>query len=182
MIKRITAHIINERLAVAAIVVVGWLLPLHVHADELESRVSRARAAFIESDPSLAQFFESAHAYVLFPAIKKGAIGIGGAHGKGLVYRGGRKVARSSISQATIGFQLGGKIYSEVIFFEHAEAFDDFTGGNFELSAQASAIAAAEGVAADARYRSGVAIFTLGKKGLMFEASVGGQKFSYDPL
>jgi len=151
-------------------------------ADDLEARVEKARAQMIENAPSLKRFFEASHAYALFPGIKKGAIGIGGAHGKGLVYRGGRKIAQTSLSQATIGFQLGGQVYSEVIFFENAETFEDFTSGDFELSAQASAIAAAESVAANARYRHGVAIFTLGQGGAMFEASIGGQKFSYTPL
>jgi len=153
-----------------------------VHADDLEPRVEQARAQLVDNAPGLSRFFEDAYGYVLFPSVKKGAIGIGGAHGKGLVYRGGEKIARSSLSQATIGFQLGGQVYSEVIFFEDAEAFEDFAEGNFELSAQASAIAAAEGVARNANYSHGVAVFTLGQGGLMFEASVGGQKFSYTPL
>ena len=149
---------------------------------ELQAKVEQARAQFIERDPSLERLFQGSYGYVLFPRVKKGAIGIGGAHGKGLAYRGGRKVARASLSQATVGFQLGGKVYSEVIFFKDADAFGDFTGGDFELSAQASAVAAAEGVAANARYRHGVAIFTMSQGGLMYEASVGGQKFTYDPL
>ncbi len=148
----------------------------------LEDKTEDARTKFIERDPTMQEMFEDSYAYVLFPRVKKGGAGIGGAHGKGLVYRDGRKVARSSLSQATIGFQLGGKVFSEVIFFEDAEAFEDFQEGDFELSAQASAVAAKEGVAANARYRHGVAIFTMSQGGLMYEASVGGQKFTYNAL
>ncbi len=159
------------------------LVSLPVSAgNTLQAQVERARSHFTERDPSLTRFFEEAYAYALFPRIKKGAIGLGGAYGKGLVYRDGRKVARTSVSQATVGFQLGGQILSEVIFFQDRQAFRDFTSGDWELSAQVSAIAAAEGVAANARYRHGVAIFTLAQSGVMVEASVGGQKFSYSPL
>ena len=94
----------------------------------------------------------------------------------------GEIVGRTSLTQFTVGFQFGGQVYQQVIFFENDRAYNDFTGGNFELSAQASAIAAAAGVAANAKYRHGVAIFTVGKGGLMYEASVGGQKFSFTPL
>jgi len=149
---------------------------------ELAAKADEARGQFIENAPALEEFFDNSHAYALYPRIKKGAIGIGGAHGKGFVYRGGERIARTSVSQGTIGFQLGGQVYSEVIFFEDTEAFKDFTEGNFEISAQASAIAAAEGAARNANYSHGVAIFTLGQGGAMFEASIGGQKFSYDPL
>lgn len=172
------AHLVVLAVALAS----ATLTAPPARADDLEAKIERARAQFIDHAPSMQRFFDNAHAYALFPRVKKGAIGIGGAHGKGRVYRDGHKIARTSVSQATIGFQLGGKVYSEVIFFEDAAAFEDFTGGDFELSAQASAIAAAEGVAANARYRQGVAIFSLGQGGLMFEASVGGQKFSYEPL
>lgn len=174
---------IRKRFATLALTAIVCVAPTHTRAgSDLDAKVEQARSQFIDRDPTMARLFENARAYALFPRVKKGGIGIGGAHGKGLVFRGGRKVGRSTLSQATIGFQLGGKVYSEVIFFDDNEAFRDFTGGDFELSAQASAVAAAEGVAANAGYRHGVAIFTMSQGGLMYEASVGGQKFSYDPL
>ena len=163
-------------------VVLGLALEADLRASELEQNATEAIALFKETDPSLEAFFESSYGYAVFPKVGKGAMGVGGAHGKGLVYRGGEIVGRTSLTQFTVGFQLGGQVYQQVIFFENDRSYNNFTGGNFELSAQASAIAAAAGVAANASYRHGVAIFTLGKGGLMYEASVGGQKFSFTPL
>ena len=153
-----------------------------VGADSLEENTAEAIALFKETDSSLEEFFDSSYGYAVFPKVGKGGMGLGGAHGKGLVYRNGEIVGRTSLTQFTVGFQLGGQVYQQVIFFEDQRSYDDFTGGNFELSAQASAIPAAAGVAANAKYRYGVAIFTLGKGVVMYEASVGGQKFSFTPL
>ena len=151
-------------------------------ASDLEENTAAAIALFQETDPSLQTFFDTSYGYAVFPKVGKGGMGLGGAHGKGLVYRNGEIVGRTSLTQFTVGFQLGGQVYQQVIFFEDEASYNNFTGGNFELSAQASAIAAAAGVATNATYRYGVAIFTLGKGGLMYEASVGGQKFSFTPL
>ena len=128
-----------------------------------------------------AGFFDSAYGYAVFPTIGKGAIGFGGAYGKGHVYEKGAYVGNCSMSQATIGFQLGGQAYSEFIFFHDKTALDDFTKGQFELDAQASAVALTAGASGDMPYRKGIAIVTMAKGGLMYEASVGGQKFSYKP-
>src|SRR5260370_1210291 len=106
-------------------------------------------------------------------------MGIGGERGSGYVYDRGRLIGRSALTQVTIGFQLGGQAYREVIFFKDRRALDDFTRGNFQLSAQASAVAIKAGVAANLAYNDGVAIVTMAKGGLMYEASVGGQKFDY---
>ena len=140
----------------------------------------QAIAEFKQADPSLKRFFGAAHAYAVFPTVGKGGFGIGGAYGRGLVFRGGQVVGETSLTQLTIGFQLGGQAYREIIFFEDRSTFDDFKKGNFELSAQASAVAATFGASADADFDNGVAVFTLAKGGLMYEASIGGQKFSYD--
>jgi lipid-binding SYLF domain-containing protein len=150
--------------------------------DPREPAAQEAIALFKQADESMAGWFDSAYAFAVFPHISKGGLGVGGAHGKGLVYKGGEVVGKTSLTQFTVGLQLGGQVYQEVIFFEDEASYDNFIGGNFELSAQASAIAAAAGVAANATYRYGVAIFTQGKSGLMYEASVGGQKFSFTPL
>ena len=138
-------------------------------------------AAFKKADPSIATFFKKAHGYVVFPEITKGAIGIGGAAGDGTVFERGTAIGSSSLTQVTIGLQLGGQTYSEVIFFKDKAALGNFKGGNYELAAGASAIALEDGASKTADYNNGVAIFTMGTGGLMFEASIGGQKFSFEP-
>jgi lipid-binding SYLF domain-containing protein len=138
-------------------------------------------AKFKEKDPRVAKAFDDAYGYVVFPTVGKGAIGIGGARGKGWVYERGKRIGRATLTQVTIGLQLGGQAYSEVIFFKDKAALDDFTRGNFEFDAQVSAIAVTARAAGDLPYRKGVAVVTMGKGGLMYEASVGGQKFSYTP-
>lgn len=138
-------------------------------------------AKFKAKDPRVAKAFDEAYGYVVFPTVGKGGIGIGGARGKGWVYERGRRIGRSTLTQVTIGLQLGGQAYSEVIFFKDKAALDDFTRGNFEFDAQVSAIAVTARAAGDLPYRKGIAVVTMGKGGLMYEASVGGQKFSYRP-
>jgi len=172
-----------KRIVSAALVAFFLMLPTgDAVASNLEQNAEEAIALFKVTDSSLVGFFDTSYGYAVFPKVGKGGMGLGGAHGKGLVYKDGEIVGQTSLTQFTVGFQLGGQVYQQVIFFENDRAYNDFTGGNFELSAQASAIAAAAGVAANAKYRHGVAIFTLGKGGLMYEASVGGQKFSFTPL
>jgi len=143
-------------------------------------KVAEAIANFKNSDPDMKVFFEKAYGYAVFPTVAKGGIGIGGAYGAGEVFEKGKLIGYSGLAQVTIGFQLGGQAYSEIIFFKDKKTLDDFKGGNFEFGAQASAVAATAGVSKDADYDNGVAIFTIAKGGLMYEASVGGQKFSYE--
>jgi len=148
---------------------------------QAQDDVEEAIADFVEVDPSTQWWFDNSYGYAVFPSVGKGAIGIGGAHGKGWVYEQGRLVGRTKLTQVTIGFQLGGQAYREVVFFKDETAIEDFKRGNFELSAQASAVAITAGASGDISYSGGVAIVTIAKGGLMYEASVGGQKFSYDP-
>ena len=146
-----------------------------------------------------ASFFDNSYGYAVFPTIGKAGIGIGGAHGKGRVYAQGKHVGDTSMTQLSIGFQLGAQGYSQIVFFEDQRAFDEFTSGNFEFGAQASAVAITAGASAGAStagasagasggkhdattagsYHKGMAVFTVAKGGLMYEASLGGQKFSY---
>lgn len=147
-----------------------------------ESDVSAVIAKFKQKDPGLATVFVEAYGYAVFPTVGKGGIGIGAARGKGYVYERGRLVGRSTLTQVTIGLQLGGQAYSEVVFFKDQDAFNNFKLGRLKLDAQASAIALSARAAADLRYRKGVAIVTMAKGGLMYEASVGGQKFSFHPI
>jgi lipid-binding SYLF domain-containing protein len=135
-----------------------------------------------EADPGLQKFFDSAAGYAVFPGVGKGGIGVGGAFGRGELYEGGQPVGYCTLTQASIGFQLGGQKYTELIFFETKNALDNFKSGNFAFSAQASAVALKSGVSANAKYENGVAVFTMGEAGLMYEASIGGQKFSYEPI
>ena len=132
------------------------------------------------ADPSLQTFFDDAAGYAVIPSVGKGGLGIGGAHGKGILYEGGEVKGMVSMTQLTIGFQAGGQVYSEIIFFKDETALKDFERGNYEMGAEASAVAVTEGASAQANYNSGVAIFTQVKGGLMAAATVGGQKFKVD--
>ena len=169
-------------------------------ADDDASKYSDTISLFKNAGES-GSFFDNSYGYAVFPTIGKGAIGIGGAYGKGRVYAQGEHVGNTSMTQLSIGFSLGGQGYSEIIFFEDKRAFDEFTSGNFEFSADASAVAitAAAGATASTSgnsagasggkkdattkgsYHKGMATFTVVKGGAMFEAAVAGQKFSYTP-
>jgi lipid-binding SYLF domain-containing protein len=149
-----------------------------------------------------ASFFDNSYGYAVFPTIGKAGMGIGGAHGSGRVYEQGKYVGDVTMTQLSFGFQLGAEGFSEVVFFEDKRAFDEFTSGNYELGANVSAVvitASASGTATtggstatasagkkDAQtvgqYQKGTAIFIISKGGLMYEATVSGQKFSYTPL
>ena len=170
-----------------------------VHADEYDDAIS----SFREAGESGA-YFDKSIGYAVFPTIGKGGIGIGGAHGSGRVYKEGVVIGTSAMTQLTIGFQLGGEAFSQIIFFENESALNDFISGNFEFSADASAVAITAGAHASANtgggasagisggqnnadtkslgFRKGMAIFTIAKGGLMYQATLGGQKYSYDPI
>lgn len=155
-----------------------------------------------QKSPTVKPFFENAYGYAVFPTIGKGGIGIGGAYGKGQVYQGGEISGTSSLVKVSVGFQLGGQAFSEIIFFQDQRSYDEFTSGSFEFDATATAVAITAGVGAqagttgasanvsagpatgaqsEAFYRKGMAIFTQAKGGLMYEAAIGGQKFSFTP-
>ena len=137
---------------------------------------------FKKTDPTMVKLFNEAAGYVVFPSVTKGGIGIGAAHGNGDVFDAGRRVGMATLTQTTIGLQLGGQEYAEMIFFETREALDQFKTSQLTFSAQVSAVAGAEGAANTAKYQQGVLVFTIAKGGLMFEASIGGQKFKFIPL
>jgi len=147
--------------------------------------VAEARAtveAFKQKDPKLEKFTSGAAGYAAFPTIAKGGFIVAGAGGDGVLFVGGQPVGTANMGQASIGAQLGGQTYSEVIFFQNASALNEFKGSNFTLAAQASAVALSAGAPATASYRDGVAVFTSSKTGLVYEASVGGQKFTFHPF
>lgn len=149
--------------------------------EKLLNDVNKARDEFIKTDSLMKNLFDNSVGYVIFPNVGKGAIGVGGAAGNGILFEHGNPVGHAKLKQVTVGFQFGGQAYREVIFFETQAALDQFKGGNFALSAQASAVAVTKGAAANVKYRNGVMIFTQEKGGLMYEAAVGGQKFGYSP-
>lgn len=136
-------------------------------------------AAFKKSDPKMATFFSKARGYSVYPSVGKAGFGIGGAHGSGVVFEGGNAIGSSSLTQVSIGFQFGGQVYSEIVFFQDKASMDKFKEGEIELSAQASAVAVTAGIAAKTDFKDGIAIFTMAKGGLMYEASVAGQKLSF---
>jgi len=141
-----------------------------------------AKADFISTDGLMKSLFETAHAYVIFPNVGKGGLGVGGALGNGAVYEKGKLIGMAKLTQLNIGFQAGGQAYREVIFFENEEVLNNFKEDKVQLSAQASAVVANQGAAANAKYKNGVMVFTHVKGGLMYEASVGGQKFNFREL
>jgi lipid-binding SYLF domain-containing protein len=136
-------------------------------------------AEFKKTDPGVEKFFKDAVGYAVLPTVGKGAVGIGAAHGDGELLVGGKAIGTVKMTQLTVGLQLGGQAYSEIIFFETQSALDGFKHGDLAFAAQTSAVALKSGAAANAAYRNGVAVFTVAKGGLMAEASVGGQKFSF---
>ena len=144
---------------------------------DVSEKSAEAIQEFKKTNDKINKYFSTAYAYAVFPSIGKGGLGVGGAAGNGTLYRGGAIVGDSKMSQVTIGFQAGGQAYSEIIFFKNKEAFDRFTGDKFEFAAQATAVAVTAGASFDVDYRDGILIFTHAKGGLMYEASVGGQKF-----
>ncbi len=147
---------------------------------KLEEGANEALKKMIKETSKLETFKSEAYGYAVFPKVTKAGIGIGGAMGNGVVYRNHEVVGTSKLKQASIGLQLGGQQYSEVIFFENKKAFEHFTNGNLKFSAQASAVAITEGASIDVAYKDGVAVFTRAKVGLMYEASIGGQHFKYE--
>jgi len=148
---------------------------------DLQSEANATIAKAKKNDPSMTKVFQEAAGYAVFPTVGKGAVGVGGAYGKGVLYEGGAAVGYCDLSQASIGLQLGGQGYTEIIAFETRDAVNRFKSGDFAFDAQATAVALKSGAGANAKYANGVAVFTLDESGLMAEAAIGGQKFAYQP-
>jgi len=179
----------------AAFLMVVWSNP--ALADKFTDTIS----VFKKSE-AVQPFFKNAYGYAVFPTVGKAGMGIGGSYGTGRVYRRGKVTGETSLIKATFGFQLGGQAFSQMIFFQDKRAYDEFTSGEFEFDASASAVAITAGVQAKAGtegatagasagpatgkqaktgYHKGMAIFIHAKGGLMYEASIGGQKFNFKP-
>jgi lipid-binding SYLF domain-containing protein len=166
------------------------------HADKYTDTISLFRHA-----GESASFFHRSYGYAVFPTVGEGGLGVAGALGKGHVYVHGRLVGDSTMAQLSVGFQAGGKAYSQIIFFEDKRALDEFRSGTFEFAAGASAVAITAGAQANAStdglaagasggeknardtgvYEKGMAVFTIAKGGLMYAAAIAGQRFSYKP-
>lgn len=147
--------------------------------EKLKVDCALAKKEFIKSDFQMQDHFNNAYAYVIFPNVGKGGIGIGGAAGTGIVFKSGKRIGIANLAQLSIGFQFGGQAYREVIFFKGERQLNDLKKNKVKFSAQASAVAVTEGASANAKYDHGVMVFTMQKGGLMYEASVGGQKFKF---
>jgi lipid-binding SYLF domain-containing protein len=148
---------------------------------DIERQAAATLAKARRTDPTLVPLLDRSAGHAVFPSIGKGAAGVGGAYGKGVLYERGTIVGYCDLSQATIGLQLGGQAYSQIIAFETSNAVRRFKEGNLRFAAQATAVALQSGAGANANYTDEVAVFTMDEEGLMFEASIGGQKFSYQP-
>jgi len=173
------------RIAAMALLSAAFIVPVfgqNSKTTKLIGDCSTAKAEFIKSDPLMKNLFANSYGYVIFPNVGKGGIGVGGAAGNGIVFQNGHAVGSAKMKQVSLGFQFGGQAYREVIFFENAPALERFKQDNFEFAGQASAVAVTKGASVNVKYREGVMVFTQKKGGLMYEASVGGQKFSYSPF
>ena len=171
------------RLLVVTILVAGLAVAGRAEDHKkMQADVNAAVAAFKKADAGLKNTFKNAVGYVVFPNVGKGGFIIGGAHGNGHVFEKGKLIGYAALTQVTVGAQVGGQEFSEVIFFENKESIAKFKEGGFAMSAQVSAVAAAEGASQNAKYVDGVMVFTKAKQGLMVEASVGGQKFKFEPV
>ncbi|MEJ2656668.1 MAG: hypothetical protein P8012_05665 [Desulfobacterales bacterium] len=179
------------------VVMSALILSIPAHADKFTNTID-----IYKKSAAVQPFFKNAYGYAVFPTIGKAGIGIGGSYGKGQVYRGGKVTGEVSVIKGSIGFQLGAQAFSEMIFFEDKRAYDEFTSGEFEFDATASAVAITAGAQAKAgtegatagasagpatgkqakiSYHKGMAVFVHTKGGLMYEASIGGQKFTFKP-
>jgi lipid-binding SYLF domain-containing protein len=136
---------------------------------------------YTRMDPGFQNFLDRGVGYVVFPSVGKGGLIVGGANGRGELYEGGKMMGYADLTQASIGLQAGGQTFSEIIVFENQDALNRFKNNKLEFAANASAVALKAGASAQARFENGVAVFTHPKGGLMFEASIGGQKFNFKP-
>ena len=167
---------------VATLACVGRAAADEIDQKKLTAEVDEAIAAFKAADSSLNARFTKAVGYVVFPTAGKGGLIVGGAHGTGQVYESGKLIGVAKMSQVTVGAQIGGQAFMEIIFFETKEALAKFKQAGYSFNAQLSAVAAAEGASLNAKYVDGVMVFTKARSGLMAEATVGGQKFDFRPI
>ncbi len=150
--------------------------------DALDSSVQSTLDMMRSEDPSFGRFLDDAYAYAVYPTVGKAGLIAGGAYGKGEVYEQGRMIGYSDLTQATVGAQIGGQSYSEVVAFQDKAALDRFIEKEYALEGGISAVALKSGVAKNARFQNGIAVFQYIKGGLMAEAAVGGQRFRFSSV
>jgi lipid-binding SYLF domain-containing protein len=179
-----TFHQTMRRALVAAVALaaLGTARAASAAENDLISEARQTIAKYEKTDPDLAPMFRAAAGYAVFPGVGKGGYWVGGAHGTGVLFENGAPTGKVKLNQVSVGAQFGGQEFSEVVFLQTPAALADFKQGKLKMSAQASAVALNAGAAGAARYRDGVAIVTQVKGGLMAEAAVGGQKFSFQPF
>jgi lipid-binding SYLF domain-containing protein len=156
-------------------------MPMAVAEGVTSAQVKETIKAFEAKDPSIKSRFKSAYGYAVFPDLGKAGVIIGGGGGDGLVFERGRMIGSAEVSQITVGAQVGVQHYSELIFFENKATLDRFKANKLEFDANASAVVAKSGASSSAPYRNGVAVFSIAKEGVMVEAAIGGQKFTFHP-
>jgi len=178
----------NEKMKVMILCVVALTLagcatapPMRESKAVLKAESDEAMAIFGAKDPAIGRFFQSAYGYAVLPKIFKGAFFVGGAYGRGQVYERGQIIGYCDMSQATLGFSFGGEFFREIIFFRDKVDLGKFMNGEYTFSAQVTGVAVTAGAAAKADYRYGMAVFIDTDKGLMVDASLGGQRFTYAP-
>ncbi len=147
--------------------------------ETMQDKTTAALSSMKQQDSTLDNLLKRSYGYAIFPSVAKGGLIVGGAYGKGEVYRKGELIGYADLTQATAGLQAGGQTYSELIVFENAAALNKFTEGKFAFSGNVSAVAMKAGSAGTAQFADGLVIFTKPEGGLMFEASIGGQEFNY---
>jgi len=168
-------------LLVAALLLIGTNATAQTKKDkEIMADAQKAKTTLLEAAPNLDDFFANSAGYVIFPNVGKGGFIIGGASGNGVVYENGNAVGMADLKKLNIGLQAGGQAIIEVIFFETEVDLERFKSEKFQFAAETSAVALKSGIAFNAKYKDGVAVFALPKAGLMADASVGGQKFKYE--
>ena len=188
---------------IAWIVLLAAALSLPLAAGAQEAKDYTNAINVFKSSPAVQPFFNNAYGYAVFPTVGKAAFIVGGAYGEGQVYRGGKVTGTAKLMHASIGWQLGGQAYSEIVFFQDKRAYDTFTAGEFAFDAKAEAVAVTAGAQAQAgttgktasatagpktgaqaetKYKNGMATFVHHKGGLLGSLALGGQKFTYQPL
>ncbi|MDH3731953.1 MAG: lipid-binding SYLF domain-containing protein [Gemmatimonadota bacterium] len=167
--------------AIALSVAASFAAAEALGAQDVRDDVTETIDAFVEADEGMEEWFETAHAYAVLPNVGKGGFIVGAAHGTGQVFEGGDLIGELEMALVSVGLQIGGQSYSEVIFFQNEGALQRLIDGNLEFSSAVSAVIVTSGVAASANYSNGLAVFTRPKGGAMAEASLAGQKFEFTP-
>jgi lipid-binding SYLF domain-containing protein len=165
-----------------ALLLVSPSLTSVARAQDLRVESEKAIKVLQNTDSGLSNVLSHSAGYVVFPSVGKGGLFFGAEHGNGLVYEKGKPVGEATLTEINVGPQVGGQAFYEVIVFETADALSNFKQGNYEMSAEASAVGVVEGASVNAKYRAGIMVFTLPRAGVMLDASIGGQKFKYAPL